>query len=1314
MTTPAATGLGAPRGRLLGHVWRGLALCVVLVISLLVALLAALWFWSGQANSLGEALQWSQRWLPQGHSFSVRGAEGSLRAGGRIAELHWQHRGRSVTALDVRLAWQPLHLLDRRLVIDQLRVGQLLLQLPSQDTPTQLPSDLVLPVHVDAKLQVDALSWQATETPMATGLVGHYRFDGAEHNVTITRALWAEGNYQGEMQLGARAPLLLNLTAQGRINTRAPGKGLPLTLDAQATIKGPLGGADPTLNVMASVVGGSNDAMQASVHAQWRPLATQAFDQLDARFSKLNLAALWPLAPITQVTGQLSISPSATLASGAKGPTWQAKGSASNALPGPWDKQRVPLSSVQLVLNHRQGGWHIESLEAAVDGGQVHAQGQLSSATLDSPMSRWEGRAEVQNLNPAALHSRLAPARLKGTLWARTEDQGLAFGADLQPTVPAPRSLSPRARPSSARGPNALPALVQGLQLQRLQTQGVWNAPWLRLSALEASTTDATLSGPVSINTRQLSAEGRLTLRLPGGSASGQGALAETSGQGTVQVTLTDVDAARRWLATLPALAGAITTPPLQGQATLRLSWQGGWRQWVGGAANTAGKLAAVDPSQLDAQLRIPRLGVAATPSQSTWWVNNTTISMRGTPGALNTAVQGQLHIGEQVLQMNSAALWSRRTPGDWQGQLAPTTLGLLSATPGKPWTLRTEQPLPLRLLGDLQNFILTADPGQTVLTGPPAGALAVQWHPVRWQRVGDKNIISTDGRVVGIPLAWLEHLAQSRAANSSLRGDVLLDGAWHLHWADSLSAQLSLARSQGDLRLQTGEKEAGVDAGIRTARLTLDLADEKARARLDWDSLRAGQLQADLRSTLTHDAEGWHWRPEAPLAGQIQAQLPQLGVWSMLAPPGWRVRGTLDAQLTVSGTRAQPLWQGQLNADQLALRSVAEGIEFSQGELRALLDGQGMNIQHFRLLGAGGTAGGDLVATGQARWAQDPASGTLNGGPHITLDAQARKLKVSARADRRLVVSGQLRLDLTPQQLKARGTVRADQALFILPEEDTPSLGKDVVVRQQRGAPGSPASTGTVPASGASNVPQNFTTDIDLNLEAGDDFLVRGRGLNTRLTGSVRLLRTPQEQAPRLTGELRTVGGTYKAYGQQLDIEQGMLRFSGAYDNPGLNILALRPHLVVTVGVQVTGTVLSPRVRLYADPELPEAEKLAWLVLGRGAASGGAEAAVLQQAAMALLGGSGRPLAGGLAEALGLDELSFRGATASDTGTTTGATVTLGKRLSRDFYVAFERSLAGTVGTVYIFYNLSRRLTLRAQTGEQSALDVIMTLPYD
>ena len=234
------------------------------------------------------------------------------------------------------------------------------------------------------------------------------------------------------------------------------------------------------------------------------------------------------------------------------------------------------------------------------------------------------------------------------------------------------------------------------------------------------------------------------------------------------------------------------------------------------------------------------------------------------------------------------------------------------------------------------------------------------------------------------------------------------------------------------------------------------------------------------------------------------------------------------------------------------------------------------------------------------------------------------------------------------------------------------------------------------------------------VTLDLGPDFQLQGKGLNTRLTGQLDLVSNASTQGlPRLHGQVRTLGGRYKAYGQQLNISTGVLRFNGAYDNPGLEIIALRPHLTQSVGVQVSGSALLPRIRLYADPDMPDADKLAWLVLGRSAANGGAESAVLQQAAMVLLSGNGKTLSSELAGKLGLDEISL--GTSTRTGTTaTGAAVTLGKRLSQDFYMAYETSISGTLGSFFIFYDLTQRLTLRAQAGEQSALDMIFRVRRD
>jgi translocation and assembly module TamB len=87
-----------------------------------------------------------------------------------------------------------------------------------------------------------------------------------------------------------------------------------------------------------------------------------------------------------------------------------------------------------------------------------------------------------------------------------------------------------------------------------------------------------------------------------------------------------------------------------------------------------------------------------------------------------------------------------------------------------------------------------------------------------------------------------------------------------------------------------------------------------------------------------------------------------------------------------------------------------------------------------------------------------------------------------------------------------------------------------------------------------------------------------------------------------------------------------------------------------------------------------------------------------------------------GIGKAFGLDEVSLgQIATTNLDGTTgTEATVRLGKRISRDFYVAYERGLAGTLGTFYVFYDLSRRFTLRGESGTQNAVDLIFTTRYD
>ncbi|MDR0213192.1 MAG: translocation/assembly module TamB domain-containing protein, partial [Comamonas sp.] len=299
-------------------------------------------------------------------------------------------------------------------------------------------------------------------------------------------------------------------------------------------------------------------------------------------------------------------------------------------------------------------------------------------------------------------------------------------------------------------------------------------------------------------------------------------------------------------------------------------------------------------------------------------------------------------------------------------------------------------------------------------------------------------------------------------------------------------------------------------------------------------------------------------------------------------------------------------------------------------------------------------------------------------------------------------------------------GDLTVDRAAILLPDESAPALDKDVVVRsaasrkleaERRAAEAKQQAKLEQAEKGATPTTARVP-DILLKLDLGQDFALQGFGITTRLKGQLQIRGGNSLTAPpQITGEIHTEQGRYRAWGQSLDVETGLIRFNGPYDNPSLDITAIRPNITVRAGVRVTGSASAPRITLFSDPEMSDAEKLSWIVMGRDTTNGGAEAALLQQAALALLSGGGN--SENFAGRVGLDEIGFKGS-ADPNDANSGAALTVGKRLSKDLYVTYEQSLNGAMGTLYVFYDLSRRLTLRAQTGVQTAMDLIYTMRRD
>jgi len=230
----------------------------------------------------------------------------------------------------------------------------------------------------------------------------------------------------------------------------------------------------------------------------------------------------------------------------------------------------------------------------------------------------------------------------------------------------------------------------------------------------------------------------------------------------------------------------------------------------------------------------------------------------------------------------------------------------------------------------------------------------------------------------------------------------------------------------------------------------------------------------------------------------------------------------------------------------------------------------------------------------------------------------------------------------------------------------------------------------------------------LDLRVAMGEQLRVRGRGLDAGLRGELRVTSPGGRLA--VNGTLSTVDGTYQAYGQKLGIDRGVLTFTGLVENPRLDIEATRPNLDVRVGVTVSGTALAPRVRLFSDSDLSDLDKLSWLVLGHASETGGgADAALLQQAAVALLSGEGPGVTDRLIKSIGLDEVSVR----QSQGAVKDTIVSLGKQISKRWYVGYERGLNTTTGTWQLIYRIAQRITVRAEAGGDNAVDVNWTLRW-
>lgn len=673
---------------------------------------------------------------------------------------------------------------------------------------------------------------------------------------------------------------------------------------------------------------------------------------------------------------------------------------------------------------------------------------------------------------------------------------------------------------------------------------------------------------------------------------------------------------------------------------------------------------------------------------------------VRGTPREHEFEVSGALPLApppvvEQLLgvralsgsraQLQASGAWEPATGGGgrWRGRLQRLAIGnwdggSLDGDTRANWVDARDlgAELAFDAAGGLQR--VQASAGRLKL----ADALTLRWDAVDVNLARERPDIDLRADIETFAVAPL--LARIQPS-FGWAGDLTLGARIELKAAERFDADIVLERQGGDLQVTD---ESGTQAlGLTDLRLALAAHD----GTWTFSQGLAGKALGEMAGVLNvRTAADNRWpRPDAPLEGLLELRVANLGVWGAWVPPGWRLAGELRTSASIGGRWGAPEYTGTVRGNELSVRNLLQGVNVTQGTVAIALKGTSAQIERFTLKGGDGT----LTITGGAEFGSTPVA---------RLRAEAQRFRVLGRIDRRLIASGSADVVLERERLQVDGRVGIDEGLFDISRSDAPGLDDDVSVRSAAAEKAADEAAAT-----AQRPRRNVAVTMDVDL--GDNLRLSGRGLETALKGKLRIT-TPAGRLA-VAGTVNTEGGTYAAYGQKLEIERGIVAFSGVSDNPRLDILALRPNIDARVGVQITGNLLTPRVRLYSETDLSDTDKLSWLVLGRASDGlGRTDTALLQRAAVALLAGEGDAPTDALMRNLGLDDLSIK----QSDGDTRETVVSLGKQLSRRWYLGYERGVNATTGTWQLIYRIAQRFTLRAQSGLENSLDVIWTWKFD
>ncbi len=1241
---------------------------------------------------------------------------GAIATGVELRNLHWKSAGADIGIDHIAGRWEltrePL-----RFTIDYLHVGTVDARIapsPTDNSKTPLPRDLRSPIQLvvrDATLDKLRIH-SGTTTAELTRLALHGRSDGRHHEATVERLDTPFGAVTAALKLDGAArpfPLLGDAGYAGKVNGEA--------VQVAAHLTG-------SLENLVANVNASGLKLNGQAHVEATPFGDIPLTRALITVDHVNPQAFSASAPFADlaVRAEIKPDPAAKNALVVTGPV-----SIVNAKPGSVDKQLIPLIDAHANVRLDASAQTISALNVRLlKDATITGDGSLQG-------SKGQFNLKVGKLDLNAIETTLRPTQFNGPIGVKLDGATQAITLDLDDKQAALRlqgkvTLDPKktafddVKLTAGKGRIELSgalakdlASTYNLKAKLVDFDPLMFSQQVMAPKAGAKGKPASKAQPIVARVNgTLAATGVLAPTL---TTKAQFKLGDSvydnlplTGSGTVQVAGTrilpssaqlsiagnQVDLNGSFGTASDRLKFAIDAPQLE-RLGFGLAGSVKANGDVSGSfahPNVSADYAAdgvvfgpnkVGHAQGHAEARDGANGALAFALQatdvSTSSVDLATLNanLKGTRASHTLDANAVGKVQGNAVNVTLAAngrLTDARDGAHWDG-----TITRLS-NKGTP-NVNLDAPLTVSYAPD--HIVL----GASKLSAEGA-VLALKSFAF------DNGRISSAGQLTGLSMARLQEIREElTGVEPVVKTDMVFDGDWNFALGSTATGYVQLKRRAGDVSVDASRGVAALGITDIAARAEFT-GGNRLNATLHAAATRIGVIDADVHTTLVARDGVLTVAEDAPLTGAVNASVPALRNTGGLLGPAYLIDGKLALKLTIAGVVAKPNLSGTLAGDGLAVTDIDQGVQLKDGIIRIGLSQNLVDLQQVEFHGASGS----LKATGKVRLDQDE--------PDLTASIIADKLELFASPDRQLQLSGSASVanEGLHGGMAINGKFVVDHALFDLPEQSAPSLGDDVVIVRPDGTV--KGENQNVVATGNKPVPA-FSPRANIDIDLGQKFRFRGAGADLGLAGTITAMSAPSMPL-RAIGNVRvTPGSTYTAFGRKLGIENGFFTFNGPVTNPGINILAMRRNQEIEAGVQVTGTVQSPNAKLISEPNVPDNEKLSWLLFGHGTDQGNS---IGQQSAMtnalALLGSaSGKRIA----QTFGLDEFSIG---TSEVGLTDPQVVMISKAINERLVIGYEQGLQSASNAIKATVNLSRSWSVAAYGGTFQGMDLLYTRRFD